>query len=366
MIVQHPTLYKRTKSGKIQIWYMETEGNAHRAVSGQQDGKKVTSEWTYAEAKNVGRANATTPEEQALLEVESNYTKRLEGEYRRDISEIDVMTRFLPMLATKWGDLKDKITETHVHIQPKLDGMRCIAMASGCWTRNGKEWMTVPHIKEALAPLFAENPGLVLDGELYNHQFHDDFNKISSLAKKTKPTVFDLAESAELIEYHVYDVASMSSDFSIRHEWIEQNLPNHPALIKVETRLISISEVDEVSADFIEQGYEGSMVRLPGKYENRRSKTLIKWKEFQDREWIITKIEEGRGNRAGMAARVFGVTDEGNEFSSGVIGNVPYCKWLLENKDQFIGKPGTFVFQNLTPDGIPRFTKFKTVRAEGY
>lgn len=113
---------------------------------------------------------------------------------------------------------------------------------------------------------------------------------------------------------------------------------------------------------FIEAGYEGAMIRTTGKYENKRSNTLIKWKEFQDEEFDIVDIQEGDGNRSGMAARVVMRLSDGRTFSAGLIGNVDYCRQLLQERDEHVGKLGTVVFQNYTPDGVPRFPKFKSVR----
>ena len=95
------TLYKRTSAGKIQTWFMEVDGAMYRSTSGQMDGKKTTTEWTLAKAKNVGRANETTPEQQAVLEVEAEYEKKLARDYHMTPEAVDTQMRFKPMLATK-------------------------------------------------------------------------------------------------------------------------------------------------------------------------------------------------------------------------------------------------------------------------
>ena len=359
----YPTLYKRTSSGKVQVWFMEVDGDRYRSTSGQQDGKKTTTEWTIAKAKNVGRANETTPEQQAVAEVEAEYEKKLARDYHKTPDAVDTAMRFKPMLATKWKDRKDKITNGQVHIQPKLDGIRCIAKADGLWTREGKPIYGAPHIHEKLKPVFDKYPHIIIDGELYNHELKDDFNQIVSAVKKQKPTEEDLAVSREKLQYWVYDLPSHDGHFVDRFTQLTEIVPeadNH--FVVVETYMIATEHVDENAAEWIEAGFEGAMIRLPGKYENKRSNNLIKWKEFQDEEFTIVDIQEGDGNRAGMAARV--VLDLGGDrtFSAGLIGNVEYCRQLLAEKDEHIGKKGTVVFQNYTPDGVPRFPKFKGVR----
>lgn len=136
-IVKYDTIYKRTSAGKIQMWFMEREGNKYRSTSGQTDGKTVTTEWTVATGKNVGRANETSPEEQAILEIEAEYDKKLARDYHRDINTVDVAMRFKPILASKWKDRKDKVEAQYseVFVDPKLDG--CVSGAGTVITENG-------------------------------------------------------------------------------------------------------------------------------------------------------------------------------------------------------------------------------------
>lgn len=362
----YPTLYKRTSTGKVQIWFMEVDGDRYRSTSGQQDGKKTTTEWTVAKPKNVGKVNATTGEQQAVAEVEAEYEKKLARDYHRTPDAVDTQMRFKPMLATKWNDRKDKVVG-QVHIQPKLDGIRCIAKADGLWTREGKPIYGAPHIHEQLQPIFSRYPDIIIDGELYNHDLKDDFNQIVSAVKKQKPTEEDLAVSREKLQYWVYDLPSHDGTFGDRNK-ILQNVIDiglfeaDNNIVIVQTVEVHKEDVDKTASIYIEAGFEGAMIRLPGKYENKRSNTLIKWKEFQDEEFPIVDIQEGEGNRTGMAARVVLSLPDGRTFSAGMIGNVEYCKQLLAEKDEHIGKAGTVVFQNYTPDGVPRFPKFKGVR----
>ncbi len=359
------TLYKRTSTGAVQIWFMEVDGDKYRSTSGQIDGKKTTTQWTVAKPKNEGKANATTGEQQAVAEVEAEYKKKLKRDYKGSLDAIDTIERFKPMLADKWGDRKAKVKETYVHMQPKLDGIRCIAKLDGLWTRNGEQILGAPHIHEQLQPLFNKMPELILDGELYNHDFKDDFNAIVSCVKKTKPTDEDLKLSAERIQYWVYDMPA-DNHFAERTKTLQNiidfGLESDNAIVITQTIEVHKDDVDKTAAIYIEAGFEGAMVRLPGKYENKRSKTLLKWKEFQDAEFPIVDIQEGDGNRSGMAARVVVSLPDGRNFSSGIIGNVDYCKRLLNDREKHIGKLATIVFQHYTPDGVPRFPKFKTVR----
>jgi DNA ligase-1 len=114
-----------------------------------------------------------------------------------------------PMLAYPVSNKPIDYTKP-VFMQPKLDGVRCIIQyenrplknvddLSGkltenvvvAYSRTGKEWKNINHILEQLVPFFDKHPNVILDGELYNHDFKDDFESIISMVRKTKPTAED-------------------------------------------------------------------------------------------------------------------------------------------------------------------------------
>lgn len=363
-------IYKRSTTGKIQQWKMELnpdDPSQYRTVSGQTDGKQVESAWKQAKAKNVGRANETSPEEQAILEIESKYTYRLDKEYYRKIEDIDENRRpFKPMLADDWGKRKDKI-KYPVYVQPKLDGMRCIVTKDGMFSRNGKAINSCPHIFKSLQQAFVDNPDLILDGELYNHDLKDNFDKIMSLCKKTKPTDDDLAESEKLVQYYIYDIASDSGNYDDRLGKLTMAFVtggvNKKYCVLTETHRCNVEQtVWDRYANFMEQGYEGAIVRTNNKYENKRSKSLLKMKEWSDSEFTLKRIEEGEGNWAGKAkSAVFELdTDPTVEFRANIKGTREFCEELLHNHDQFLGTKCTVTYMpQRTPAGIPRFPRVK-------
>ncbi len=353
------TIYKKTKTGATQEWTIEVVDNKYRTHSGQVGGAITTNEWTVVYGKNTGKANGTTDNEQALKEAEAKRTKKLESGYFEDVNNIDTKQYFEPMLAAKWEDYKDKVVYP-IYSQAKLDGIRCILTKDGMFSRNGKPIISAPHIFDSVKPLFETNPDLVFDGELYADKFANDFNKIVSLVKKTKPTADDLKESKELIEYHIYDLPSSDKNFIQRAydlaTLFETRSELHPHCRIVETyKVPSEDVVTELYEKYVEEGYEGQMLRLDGKYENKRSKNLLKHKSFVDEEYTILDICEGEGNRTGTAGYMVFETAEGKPFKSNVKGTWEETAEMLKNKKQLIGKQATIKYFNLTPDGIPRF-----------
>lgn len=357
-----PILFKRDTTGSVRQWYAETgtDGKewAWRAISGLKDGKKVTSEWKLVEEKNVGRANATTKDEQASFEMMAEVQKKKNEGYFESLKEIDTFDKFQPMLASKHEDAKYNFEKNEYYCQPKLDGIRCIARADGLWTRAGKEIVATPHISEELTVFFGKYPNAVIDGELYNHDLKDNFNKITSLVRKTKPSQEDIQETSELVEYHVYDMGIMpdqsKSKFSDRWHFLWGQGFGNRKIKYVNTRKVhNLEEIDELYSQYLEKGYEGQMIRSNSLYENKRSKFLIKRKEFLDDEFKVIRIEEGVGNWAGYIKRFVLELPDGREFASNVRGTQQILKDLLESNQT--PDWATCRYFTPTPDGIPRF-----------
>lgn len=366
-MITYDTLYQIDSKGNTRVWYMEQNGGQYRAISGIEGGNLVRSEWKTAIPKNVGRSNATTAEEQAAAEIAALYTKKRDRKYHDSKTTIGTGSKIIePMLAEKYQGWAHKSKEPRdwmdVFCQPKLDGMRCIATRDGLFSRGGKAIVSSPHISEALEPFFKKNPDVVLDGELYNHEYHDDFNEIMSLAGQKKPTQEDWDNSRKMIQYHIYDTMN-NEPFHERDLtlmiWFGkgqngQGKYAHPSLVKVETlHAESGEELDEAYASFLEQGYEGQMVRLDHPYQQKRSKSLLKRKEFQDEEFPVDEIIEGRGNWAGFAKSIRCHTADGVSFQAGIKGNQKFTKELLQRKVK--PKYATVRYQNKTPDGSLRF-----------
>jgi DNA ligase-1 len=364
-----PTLYARAETGNVLVWDIEVDSNKYRVTSGTENGGKVTSEFTTCQGKNIGKQNETTAEQQAQAEAVAKWKKKVKSGYWEDRNDIDKSAYFQPQLAHKWNDYKDNIDWSNgVYISPKLDGLRCITSEGGAFSRNGNEFVAFPHILRELENLFNKYPGLRLDGEIYTHKFKSDFNKIISLAKKTKPTSEDIAESEQHLEYWIYDCPSCPGGYHERYQFLHkiilENCFNNKWIKLCIHKIIKTpSELELNLTNYIENGFEGLMVNLyGGLYEQKRSKNLLKYKLFQDAEYKIVNITEGTGNRSGMLGYFTLALDNGKTFDSSARGNQDFYKRILIEKDELIGKMATVRFQALTPDGVPRFPVVISIR----
>ncbi len=355
-------LYSRATNGKINTFEIEVDGNKYRTITGYKNMKLTTSEWTVCEAKSYCSA-----EEQALKEATAIHRKKIETGSFIDVNQIDNKVFFEPMLAKDWNKEKSKI-KFPVYSQPKLDGIRCIVRADGMWSRNGKQIVSAPHIFEILKPLFKINPDLIFDGELYADKFANDFNAICSLVKKTKPTTEDLIESAKQIQYHIYDLPSYNAVFTQRYKHLNKMLTNyHSSIVVVPTDQIdNMNDVAGYYEDYVNLGYEGQMIRLDEKYENKRSKYLLKHKSFIDEEYTILDVVEGIGNKTGMVGSFVFENKTGKRFNSSPKFNWEECTKMWNERENLIGKSATVKYFNLTPDGVPRFPYVIKIAREDY
>ncbi len=275
------------------------------------------------------------------------------------------MTNFKPMLAHPVSKTINWQDETHF-IQPKLDGVRCIITRHGAHSRNGKQFHNCKHILTELKPLFADNPFLILDGELYNHKFKNNFNKIISLVKKQKPTQADKFESASYLQFHCYDLFSSYLKFIDRTLAIT-NLKSKYKLKfthEVDTKVVWNDDgLNKYHKQNKANGYEGSMLRTNSLYEQKRSYTLQKVKDWSDTEATITGYVEGKGKFAKGLGKWLALDKDGREVE------IPWPTLTIENRKQmwqarkeYIGKLLTFEFFERTPAGAYRFPRAKTIR----
>lgn len=382
-----PTLYKKTSTGAIQYWKIwvhfgtlggDTFGQwAILTEHGQvgTDSPQISPPDVIKKGKNVGKKNETTPEQQAGLEAQAKWEKQkkkgyvesLEGAQNDELDEL-IEGGIVPMLAHKFAEQAHKI-KYPAYTQPKLDGIRCIAIIKGgectLWSRTRKPITSCPHIVQELEAAFA-NRDITLDGELYNHEMKADFEKIVSLVRQEEP-----GEGHELVQYHVYDMPYDQHTDDMSFEGRTETLE----IIFAAYEFYSIKQVDtwEVESEdkvmdffdkFRAQGYEGAMMRnAASTYANKRSYDLQKVKEFDDAEFQIVGIEEGRGKLAGHVGAFVCRMDNGKQFLAKAKGATERLRDYFNTHSLWEGKKLTVQYQGLTgKEGVPRFPVGVSIR----
>lgn len=343
-------IYKKDSKNKIRILDISVDGFTLISKSGLIDGALVTNK-TICKSKNIGKANETTAEEQAIKEMEALIEIKIKDGYFRTQKEAEDSDLFFPMLAYPYEKYKDTFKAgDHIMVQPKLDGFRCNILLKDSKiilkSREGRIF-ELPHISEVLTPFFDKNPNIILDGELYEHGL--SFQEVS---KKIK--------NGEKIAYHVYDfydldyperigrdVATLFTGLSVSEDFINY-------IYVINSITISVEKIHAWFLNFIQLEYEGMIIRrLNTPYKvNGRSKDLLKYKVFKDIQLHVLDVVPSP-KKTEWGQFVFEL--DGKLFSAGMKFNHEFRKEVLLNKQNYIGLLAEIRYFELSDDGIPRF-----------
>jgi len=357
--------YKKDSRGRIRVTEFHLDGSSIIHKSGLLDGKlKVTV--VPCKPKNVGRSNETTGEQQAVLELNARYKKKLDEGYFTTIQQAQNEVVILPMLA---HSVKlDKLIFP-VITSPKLDGMRCLGQAdvdnisSKLISRKGKTISTLKHIT---LPLVSTSDGIRFDawfdGELYSHG--DDFQTNMSLIKKYRQ------RETERITYHVYDIFIPDSELGYRerHKILQDtchSIDNIEVVPYLQAH--SLDELKAIHSEYLSQGYEGTMVRIDEvPYElNRRSHSLLKYKDFMDETYeIIDIVPNEKSVTQGTVVCVFTNGEVKVAFKCGMKMSHKQREELLINREDYIGMIAEVRFFEKSQNGVPRFPVCHGIRLD--
>jgi ATP-dependent DNA ligase len=353
------TVYKKTSTGKIQQWraWVETTatGFLMKVESGQTDGKLTE---TAGQVIDEGKQKRSA-QEQAIFEANSKLSKKRDEAYFDTIEAAQTQVKLLPMLAHSFTKRKHNINYPAI-VQRKFDGVRCLARLNSDGTvtlmsRKGKEFAHLNHIKTDVAANNS-NTNLVIDGELYSDSL--TFQELVGLVKRVTLKPGNDEQMLE-VSLRVYDCVELNNeaDFTSRYETITEVTTGAEYLSLVENvRVSTESEIHAAQARFVEEGYEGAMVRnLTGAYAiGKRSANLQKVKTFLDGEYPIIGYTDGTGGETGCVIWEC-QTPDGQTFRVRPRGTQEDRKVLFQNGSDYIGQQLTVRYQELTDDGVPRF-----------
>jgi len=383
---QFKTLFAKTNLGAIQQWTIAVQGTSIVTEFGQVGGKLQTLYDTIRVGKSTGKKNATTAQEQAEKEAHAKWAKQKKKGYVEDIQDAQddkvdenfVQGGIEPMLAPNKSFPKDEELVKRIrfpcYVQPKLDGMRCIAMVDNgvctLWSRSRKPIRTVPHIVKAIEAQIPSGTA-ILDGELYSHEYRNSFEDLISILRKDEPDDDGLYK---VVQYHVYDCVEVlvegskitsDSPFKSRSHAVSTILTDGEEISIVPTIIASdLAELVKYYDYFVENEYEGAMARNgDARYEDgKRSQHLQKMKPFQEQEFKILGVNEGRGKDAGTVATFTCVTADGKEFRARMKATYRHRAHLLTHPEEWEGKLLTVSLKRLTEYGIPYLPIAKAIR----
>jgi len=335
-------LYNTSRAtGRTKVWSVAIEGEVVTVKHGALDGKQVQHD-TFCKAKKNKDAHQV-----ALDYAQSLWDKKRKVGY--DTSQGVLRQGFFPMLAQEYSP--GQTIEMPCLVQPKLDGIRCLVYQGPdglvYQSRNQTHFQDFPHLSQDLIALFETNPEMVLDGELFHPDM--DFQTITSIVRRKGH------EDLLKIQYHVYDCI-LKDRYEDRYAFLQclkALLSKGSPVIMVQSFPITrIAQIETYHTHFIEEGYEGIMIRNPyaGYQEQIRSKDLLKYKLFKEQEYEVIGHVEGKGG-----IPVFVCETNGKTFQVMVKSTMEDKKNSMEHVASFYHKWLTVKYQELSKDGIPRF-----------
>jgi DNA ligase 1 len=298
-------------------------------------------------------------EEKALIAIltkkpvgfnEKTFNKAYQKIYNKNFIEI-----FVPQLANKYSNNKDYRVD-YWWVSPKLDGIRCVYRSYNLKTRSNKEIVGFENITKVCNDIAKKFDTIIIDGELYSHTL--TFQEIQGFVVRSKNIN---SEDKEKIFFNIFAVTSDSIKDTAKmvellhkiESYLKTNNITCVRIIPYEKVKNEYSQIEDIAKKYVENGYEGCMLRHPFTYYDfKRSDNLLKVKFFIEDDFRIIGFKEGDGRNKNLLGSVIVesidkrvVADVGSGFSD------EDRKYIWSHKDEYIDKLAEVKYQNLTDDG---------------
>ena len=352
------TLYKPTKLGSTQQWSIEVQDDSFICTYGQLDGKMQT-QVTKCEGKNLGRANETSPEQQAILEMEALIAKKIKSGYSYDSTAPITVS-----LAMKVKSYQDQLNNVRFPCfsTPKLNGVNAIYqrdenMVLTIYSRGGEVYPAIPHLELMVHTVMDHLGSTELNGELYIHGEH--LQDIQSAVKKPN-------ELSPKLTFCVFDLCDCKQTYLSRNTIMKRavaELSKLPFLsysgISILTGVVceSHEDIEEHYEACIREGLEGTVIKNhDALYQhNVRSENMFKYKKVKSAEFLISDYNLDKNGLP-----VFIMKCTAGLFKAKPIGTKEF--WSKFNPVDYIGKYGTIEYETLSKDELPLKPVFISLR----
>ena len=241
-------------------------------------------------------------------------------------------------------------------IEVKLDGVRVITIVYpngrvDQFSRNGKELVNFPHVKEQLAKIASSfSEPMVLDGEIMSGSFQDLMKQIHRKSSaKANDAILNLFDILTLADFETSVSARTQIERSTwLKQWFDANEAALPNVSIVGQELVDLDteagqkRYMEINALAIAGGYEGVMLKDPNAgYKCKRSVAWMKLKPFIEVSLEVTDVEEGTGKNIGrLGALVCSGVDDGKTIVVNVGGGYSDDNRIeyWNNRSELVGK----------------------------
>lgn len=349
-MTEFPELYSKAKTGSIKSWKIWAEGDEVFTEFGLVGGKKQRASYK-ALGKNIGKANETSPEEQAILEAESKFKAQQNKRYFLSVEESNTAVNKAPMKAKNYVKVSH-LAKFPCYYQYKLDGMRILITNIDkklveTISKGGLSVALPIQIYNELLLLNQEIGIKELDGEIYLH--NEYLQDLMSNIRVNGPLTPKL-------EFHIFDIPS-DKTFDKRLKDLESiskaiDKLKLSFLKVVETRTLNSKEEGMHLLDQLEEsGYEGIVLRnMKGLYEyGYESSDLLKWKNMETAEAFVYEVGFDKTGQGVLYCRL----PNGITFDCKMIGKEDFRSY--DSQRYFKGKWIMFKYQQFSKDGVPLF-----------
>lgn len=332
-----------------------------------------------------------------------NVTNVMGNRTKKNIKEVDnhrvknLEMEITPMKAATW-ELKDtenpisvlpKVIkyfnfDEGVYLEPKYDGYRCVARLQddgevSMTSNNRKQFPHFGKHRKELARLMKNKDFLDgIDCELYAHRITDSngiglndvdrFSTIQSICGVSRSTPHEYEDQ---ICCYVFDLVDTTGkyDQDERFERLKKLFKGFKSDVVILSEIqiaYMTEEVNDWHDKFALEGYEGIIIRDRSlRYEvGKRSLKMRKFKYFIDAEYTVVDVQVDKGVDKSQFVWVC-ENKEKKRFNVKPLGTQENKWYWYDNHTNYLGKKLTVKFQNITPDGIPRFPVGKGFRDEG-
>lgn len=182
----------------------------------------------------------------------------------------------------------------------KLDGVRCLIVADEkgkvtCFSRQGKIFETLGRVEESveklgLKSLVIDCEVCLLDGDA------DDFQGIMKLIRKKDFTIPNpVCKVFDLLTLDEFSSRKSKRKLSERLADIPSKIPAGHEILQTlpQTIVKDRDHYESMMEDAASNGWEGLILRRDAPYQGKRSKDLLKCKNFHDAEYVVKAVEMG-------------------------------------------------------------------------
>jgi DNA ligase-1 len=407
-------LYAYDSDNRIKTWEVEVQDKLVKATivakSGLLNGKLTSKATDILEGKNIGKANQTSPLEQAKNEAQSKWEKKRKEGYK-SLSELNgfsiegnknkiehledkvilgiesFLKKYLPKTNTDdngalqpmkaqpyWKD--DAKTKSRIsfpfYVQPKFNGVRCFAHIKRSKSINHQFFVKLLSKKGLEYPILVDiiyelNRFATINSDILPEEFYLDGELYISntILSEITSAVRVLSLMTQNVGFYCFDIAIPSKMELVQKDRLNllqtlfkrYDFKNDGAIKinLVQTEVVSNQDkVDDIFEEYLNLGYEGLIARSPyAPYKfGQRPPTMTKLKKRDSAEFeIVDVIDSDHNPDVAIFVCKNDITTE--TFKVNPEGTMAQKKKYYKDRLQLIGKKLTVEFYERTNTGLP-------------